>query len=76
MVLTVLAAGYAAMALPLWTMIGFLMNPLSLSYAVLTTNFPSHLAGRVQTGINVLVILGSFVIQTVMGWLIDFWGGR
>ncbi|WP_191057589.1 MFS transporter [Geminicoccus harenae] len=72
-VLTVLAAGYTAMAMPLWTMIGFLMNPLSLSYAVLTTNFSSHLAGRVQTGINVLVILGSFVIQTAFGWLIDFW---
>lgn len=73
-VLGLLAAGATLFALPLWFVFGFLMNPMSLTYVVLAQRFESGMAGRVNTAINVLVILGSFVIQAVVGGLLDLWG--
>ncbi|WGF87851.1 MFS transporter [Marinivivus vitaminiproducens] len=73
-VVAVLAAGAADYALALWVVFGFLMNPLALSYNVLSQTFDSTMAGRVYTGINVLVIAGSFVIQVAVGWILDVVG--
>ncbi len=71
--LTLLAAGLADLALPLWVVIGFLINPLSLSYIVLAQSFGPQMAGRVNTAVNLLVVLGSFAIQAALGWVLDLW---
>lgn len=72
-VLLLLAAALQELAFPLWVIVGFLINPMSLSYVALAQTFDSSMAGRVNTAVNVLVILGSFVIQAALGWVLDLW---
>ena len=72
-VLALLSAGLTDLALPCWFLVGFLINPMSLTYVVLAQSFSPDMAGRVNTGINVLVILGSFLLQAAIGWGLDFW---
>ena len=69
--LALLAMGATTLALPLWVAVGFLINPMSLSYAALVDEFGAAMAGRVTTAINVLVIATSFCIQAGMGWVLD-----
>lgn len=57
----------------LWASIGFLTNPLSLTYLAVSRRFPSGMAGRVTTAMNTLVLGGSFVIQTAIGTILDLW---
>jgi len=71
--LTLLALGASALALPLWVLVGFLINPMSLSYVALAQSFDGAMAGRVNTAVNVLVIFGSFAIQALLGWVLDQW---
>lgn len=73
LVLVLLAAALHELAFPLWVIVGFLINPMSLSYVALAQTFDSSMAGRVNTAVNVLVILGSFVIQAALGWVLDHW---
>ena len=44
-----------------------------VTYAGLTQRFPTRLAGRVVTGINVLAFFGAFGVQWGIGVVIDFW---
>ena len=44
-----------------------------VTYAGLTQRFPTRLAGRVVTGINVLAFFGAFGVQWGIGVIIDFW---
>lgn len=71
--MALLVAGLTEIALPIWFVIGFLINPASLTYVALAQAFEPAMAGRVNTGVNVLVVLGSFVIQAALGWVLDFW---
>lgn len=68
--LALLAGGAVSLALPLWTLVGFLINPMSLSYAALVEEFGTAMAGRVTTAINVLVIITSFCVQAGLGWVL------
>ena len=76
---------YAAAQLPLvfdlrWAMlvpvmlVGFLSNVGSLCYARLSQHFGPALAGRSNAGFNVLVFLGAFVVQYLVGAVLDLWG--
>ena len=64
----------------LWAGFGLLINAMALSYAILSQAFPAHLAGRVNTSLNMLMIGGAFTSQYLIGWIIGFWplevGGR
>jgi len=71
--LALLAAGATLLAMPLWFVIGFLINPAALTYIALAQSFEPAMAGRVNTGINVMVVLGSFAIQAALGWVLDLW---
>ena len=44
-----------------------------VSYAGLTQRFPTALAGRVVTAINLLAFFGAFSVQWGVGVIIDFW---
>lgn len=61
------------LSLLLWAAIGFLTNPLSLTYLAVSRRFPSSMAGRVTTAMNTLVLSGSFIIQTAIGAILDLW---
>lgn len=63
----------AGLIVPLWLLFGFLGTAGILPYAVLTRQFPPTLAGRVNTGLNLLVFAGAFVVQWGVGVLVGLW---
>jgi MFS family permease len=52
---------------------GLLGNMASLVYAILSHHFPRTHSARANTGLNLLVFAGVFVIQWLMGAIIDQW---
>ena len=61
------------LSLPLLAVVAFLINPISMSYVALTTRFDTTMAARVTTAINALVLLGSFLLQWIIGAIIGLW---
>lgn len=57
----------------LWVSFGFFGTSGMLSYAVLSQSFPSSLAGRVNTALNLLVFVAAFAMQWGMGAIINRW---
>lgn len=57
----------------LWLMFGFFGTACILPYAALSQNFPRHLSGRVNTGLNLLVFVAAFAAQWAIGLIIDLW---
>lgn len=64
---------WTAITLPLWLLFGFTGTACILPYAVLSQNFPARLAGRANTGLNLLVFVAAFAAQWVIGVIIGFW---
>lgn len=62
-----------ALTLPTWFLFGFCGTSCILPYAVLSQSFPKHLAGRANTGLNLLVFLAAFAAQWVIGLIINLW---
>lgn len=62
-----------APSIALWVMWAFLGTFGILTYAGLTQRFPTALAGRVVTGINVLAFFAAFIVQWGIGVIIDHW---
>lgn len=56
-----------------WMVWAFTATYGIVSYAGLTQRFPTSLAGRVVTGINVLAFFAAFGVQWGVGVVIDFW---
>ena len=57
----------------LWTCFALSYNVVTLSYAFLSQHFPPAYAGRVNTGMNMLAIVASFVFQYGIGAIIGQW---
>ena len=55
----------------LWLMLGMCYGASNLSYALLQKRFALHLAGRVNTTLNLLAFVGAFAIQWGFGVAID-----
>lgn len=70
LIITSGAVGGAWLLWPLLTLVG---TTGILGYAILSQHFPPHLAGRVNTALNLLVFLFAFIIQWGMGAIIDLW---
>jgi predicted MFS family arabinose efflux permease len=64
---------FTAVTFPLWLLFGFFGTACILPYAELSQCFPKHLAGRVNTGLNLLVFVSAFMGQWVIGLIIDLW---
>jgi len=60
--------GWAPLA---WAAFGFIGTTGVIPYPALTMSFPSHLAGRVNTGLNLLVFVAAFAAQWGIGGIID-----
>ncbi len=59
--------------LPLWMLFGFFATTGILPYAALSQKFSLNLAGRVNTGLNLMVFVGAFAAQWGSGIIIGLW---
>lgn len=59
--------------LPVWMLFGFFGTTGIIPYAALSQSFSASLAGRVITGLNVLVFTAAFAAQWGIGALINLW---
>lgn len=59
--------------LPLWMAFGYFATTGILPYAALSQKFPLKLAGRVNTGLNLLVFVSAFAAQWGSGAVIGLW---
>lgn len=57
----------------IWAAFGFFGTIGILGYGALSQNFAQELAGRVVTGLNLLVFTAAFVVQWGVGMIIDQW---
>ncbi len=57
----------------LWILFGFFGTSGILSYAALSSSFPRALSGRVTTSINLLVFIAAFILQWLVGVIINLW---
>jgi MFS family permease len=57
----------------LWFLFAFLSAAGPSAYAALGQRFPAELAGRVGTLINFTMLVTVFVLQNVIGWILDLW---
>ena len=57
----------------LWAGYAFFSTAGVITYAVLSQSFPSELAGRVNTGLNLLVFVMAFLMQWGVGYVINLY---
>lgn len=57
----------------LWVLFSFTGTIGSLAYAAVSQRFPSRLAGRVNTVLNLFVFLGAFAAQWGIGAIVNLW---
>lgn len=65
-----LMAAPVSWATILWMLFGFIGTTGVIPYPALAMRFPPQLAGRVSTGLNVIVFLGAFAAQWGIGAVI------
>jgi MFS family permease len=68
-----LILAHPALILSAWMAYAFFATAGILPYAALSQVFPTNLAGRVNTGLNLLVFVLAFVDQWAIGVVIDLW---
>jgi len=68
----IVAGGVGAPVLA-WVLYGVFISSSTLSYSVLSQHFPQHLAGRVNTALNLMVFLCAFSSQWGIGAVINLW---
>lgn len=69
----VLVAQWTDAAPAAWLAFGFFGTAGILPYAALSQRFPAHLAGRLNTGLNVMVFVLAFAGQWGIGAVIDLY---
>jgi len=68
-----IVAGWVDQTYALWIGFGFIGNAGVLAFAALSQAFPSHLAGRVVTALNLIAILCAWAAQWGIGLIINLW---
>ena len=64
---------HPALTSMVWMAFGFFGTAGIVPYAALSQAFPAHLAGRVNTALNLLVFVMAFAAQWAIGAVIDLW---
>jgi predicted MFS family arabinose efflux permease len=72
-VLAVLIIGGVLPPWLMWMLFGFFGTAGIVTYAELSRQFPSNLAGRVNTALNVLVFVAAFAGQWGIGAIVNLW---
>lgn len=57
----------------LWVLFSFCGSASILPFAILSQAFPSHLAGRINTALNLLIFMTAFGTQYGVGAVINLW---
>ena len=57
----------------LWMLFAFFCAGGPTGYVAVGQMFPAEQVGRVSTAINLLTLVGAFLLQSVIGWIIDLW---
>ena len=70
-----LVFGLPVPEIALWTAFAFFGLSSMLYFAVLNAAFPPELGGRVSTAVNMLVFSSAFLLQWLVGVLLDPWEG-
>lgn len=68
-----LGLGLGRFSWVLWSLFGFTGAASILPFALLSQSFPTYLAGRVNTALNLLVFVTAFGCQYGIGALISLW---
>ena len=56
-----------------WASFGFLSNLAIVVYPAISAHFTVRYAGRAMTGLNLLLFVGAFLMQYLVGAIIDLW---
>ena len=56
-----------------WAVVAGMGAATVLSYSILAQYFPKEIAGRANAALNIFHIGGAFVLQEVIGWIINRW---
>ena len=56
-----------------WAVFGFLSNLAIVIYPAISAHFTVRYSGRAMTGLNLLLFLGAFLMQYLVGAVIDLW---
>ena len=56
-----------------WALFGFFSNFAIVVYPGISAHFTVRYAGRSMTGLNLLLFLGAFLVQYLIGAIIDLW---
>ncbi len=59
----------------LWFAFGFIFSITNLAYALLSSRYPMHLAGRSNTALNLAAFAGAFSLQWAFGIAVDAFTG-
>ncbi len=70
--LIVVPPGRVAITL-VWMVFACLASSGPTGYAAIAATFPVALMGRVSTAINAVMLAMVFVLQSLIGWIIDLW---
>jgi hypothetical protein len=57
----------------LWMMIAFCVAGASLGYVAVGQLFALEQMARVSTAVNTLTLIGAFLLQSAIGWILDLW---
>jgi len=55
----------------LWPLLGLCFSLNSLAYTLLSQSFPACFAGRANSALNMVILIGAFALQWGLGGLID-----
>jgi predicted MFS family arabinose efflux permease len=58
---------------PLWVLFGIFGTTGIIPYAILSQRFATHLTGRVNTAVNLMVFVAAFAAQWGIGSVINLW---
>lgn len=56
-----------------WLLFAFFAAASTTGYVVVGQMFPREQMARVSTAANTLTLVGAFLLQTAVGWLLDLW---
>jgi predicted MFS family arabinose efflux permease len=71
--LALLALGVTKGALALWAAFTFFASAATLGYSIVSRRFPKGLAGRVNTTLNTFVFSAMFLVQWLVGLILELW---
>ena len=72
-ILVVLAPRDMTLVVLLWIGFAFFGSTSSAAYSAVAQAYPAHLAGRVATAVNATMLAVVFVLQSMVGAVLDLW---